>query len=160
MAKKIHKEDTRRIARILEVYEVYGKPISDLHTKREGFWGQYDIRIFALRRDRQSLYQMINDRTKEMFVQGAIEEVKKIHCKKLSRTAEGIIGLKEIQRFLDGELTQEQALALIQQNTRHFAKRQMTWFRRDKRLEWIDITPRESALDIADRILLQLQKTV
>ncbi len=159
MANKIHKEDTRRIARILEVYEVYGKPISDLHAKRQGLWGQYDIRLFALRRDRSSLYQMIDDRTNEMFAQGAIEEVKKIDRKKLSRTAEGIIGIKEIRRFLQGALTREQALALIQQHTRHFAKRQMTWFRRDKRLEWIDIADGDSALDVAKKILSQLEKT-
>jgi tRNA dimethylallyltransferase len=152
-AANIHAHDARRLARALEVFEIYGKPISELHAQRQGLWGRYDIRLFALTRSREELYQRINARVRQMFDEGVAQEIQKASRKKFSRTAQGMIGVKEIQAFLKGESTQAQAEELIQRNTRHFAKRQMTWFRKEKRLEWIDVGAQETAQAVAQKIL-------
>jgi len=152
-AAKIHPHDMRRIVRALEVFEVYKKPISELHPKREGLWDSHDVNVFALNMNREDLYTRINRRVDQMFDAGVVQEVKKIRSKAISQTASGIIGLKEIQMFLAGMLTQDQAKELIKRNTRHYAKRQLTWFHKDKRLQWVDIDPGEDLSAIVKRIL-------
>ncbi|MFA6378260.1 MAG: tRNA (adenosine(37)-N6)-dimethylallyltransferase MiaA [Candidatus Omnitrophota bacterium] len=152
-AAKIHVHDTRRMIRALEVFEIYGKPISELHRERQGLWESHDVKVFALSMKREDLYARINHRVDTIFDQGVVQEVKKIQNKEISQTASGIIGLKEIQLFLDGVLTQEQVKEEIKKNTRHYAKRQLTWFRKDKRLTWIDRGPSEDSREIAERIL-------
>ncbi len=160
MAQKIHPHDERRLARILEVFEVHQKPISALHTQRQGLWGSYDIRLFALTRDRQELYDRINQRVEKMFKQGVVREVQGLSNKQISQTAQGMIGLREIQAFLKKEKTKEQTQQTIQRDTRHFAKRQMTWFRKEKRLEWIEIEKEETARAVAQKIVLKLKLNI
>lgn len=145
----IHPHDSRRIIRALEVFYLSKKPISALQKKRQGLWGKYDIVIFALNRPRENLYQAINTRVEGMFEQGVVEEIKKLLKKKWSKTASGIIGYREIKGYLNGEVDIERAKYLMKLNTRHYAKRQLTWFRRDKRLIWVMIDHPSSAKDIA-----------
>ncbi len=152
-AAKIHANDTRRIIRALEVFEVYGKPISELHPKREGLWDSHDVRIFALAMKREDLYARINRRVDCLFDQGVVDEVRSIQDKKISQTASGMIGLKEIQMLLNGDLDEEEAKELIKRNTRRYAKRQLTWFRKEKRITWIDVSPGEAPHAIATKIL-------
>ena len=90
-----------------------------------------------------------------MFEQGAVAEVRKLLKLDLSITAEKIIGIGEIEKFLNGTISQEQALDEMKKNTRNFAKRQVTWFKKDSRIEWIDIdelSPQQLAGDILKRI--------
>ncbi len=101
-ASRIHINDVRRLVRALEVFEIYGKPISQLQPNREGLWDKYNVRIFMLNRDRDKLYDRINKRVDKMFKAGALKEIKKIKQKKISQTARGIIGLKETFTFLGG----------------------------------------------------------
>ena len=96
------------------------------------------IKIFGLNFKREKLYERINERIEDMFQVGAVEEVKELLKLNLSNTAGKIIGIKEISGFLRGEYNIEQAKELMKKNTRNFAKRQMTWFRADKRIEWIE----------------------
>lgn len=152
-AAKIHMNDTRRLVRALEVFEVYGKPMSELRPKREGLWEKYDISVFVLSPDRDILYDRINRRVDKMFTAGAVPEVKHLKKMKISQTASGIIGLKEIQMFLNGKFSRDEAKDLIKKNTRHYAKRQLTWFRKDKRLMWIEIAPNAHPRQIVKRIL-------
>lgn len=159
-AAKIHPHDVRRLVRALEVYAMNGKPISVLHKTRHGLWQTHDVDIFAISFARDILYERINARVLDMFQQGVVDEVQKASKKGISQTASGIIGLKEIQLVLQGQLTQGQAIEMIQRNTRRYAKRQLTWFRKDQRLTWVSADPQETAESIAEKILRKLRNDV
>ncbi len=152
-AVKIHIHDTRRIIRALEVYETQGKPISILQQKRKGLWSTHDVAAFVISFDRDVLYARINARVEQMFAAGVVDEVQGARKKSMSQTASGIIGLKEIGQLLEGKITQTQAKETIQRNTRRYAKRQLTWFRKDPRLTWVKAGAREDAGQITDKIL-------
>ena len=157
-AAKIHINDTRRIVRALEVFEVYGKPMSLLCPKREGLFEKYDVKVFVITMKREDLYQRINARVDKMFEEGAVEEVKRLRKKKISQTASGIIGLKEIRMLFEDKISKDEAKELIKKNTRHYAKRQLTWFRKDKRLTWVEVTPGESPVQNVKKIMKLMEK--
>ena len=142
-AAKIHPNDTKRIIRALEVYQITGKPISQLWKGRKGLNREkYDIRIFGLNKDREELYRDINRRVEDMFTQGLLNEVKTALTSKPSLTCRQAIGIKEIQGYLEGKYDLEYAKELIKKNTRNYAKRQLTWFRKDKRIIWFEASQR------------------
>lgn len=138
-AASIHPNNTRRVIRGLEVYKTSGVTISQMKSKTRGLSGRYDIRIFGLNRIRQKLYDRIDKRVDKMFVDGLVAEVHALTKKRISRTAKSALGYKEVADYINGKLTEEEARSLIKRNTRRFAKRQMTWFRRDRRITWIHI---------------------
>ena len=156
-AKKIHPNDLRRIVRALEVYRVTGLPISKLQKKRKGIIDKYQVLIFGLNRDREELYNIINNRVETMFRQGAVAEIKKLSNRRLSKTASQLIGVKEIRAYLKGEITKEQAKEILKQNTRRLVKRQLTWFRKDKRFIWIDIGSKEKISSVVSKIKKELR---
>ena len=135
-AAKIHPNDTKRVIRALEVFKVTGQPISQMQSKRKGLGDEYDIRIFCLDLPREELDQRIDRRVDRMFRQGLVKEVKSLLKMKLSRTAAMAIGIKEVKGYLSGEYSLKEAKTLIKKNTRKYARRQMTWFRKDKRIIW------------------------
>lgn len=137
-AKKISSNDLRRIIRALEVYYLSGRPLSEKKKEASGLWGKLPIEIFGLRLKRKNLYQRINERTDEMFGQGAVDEVRNLLGIKLSLTARKILGISEIERFLNADSSEEESREILKRNTRNFAKRQVTWFKKDKRIQWID----------------------
>ncbi|MCX7927136.1 MAG: tRNA (adenosine(37)-N6)-dimethylallyltransferase MiaA [Candidatus Omnitrophica bacterium] len=137
-ADKIHPNDLRRIIRALEVYETTGIPISKLQKQRKGLSMEYDIRIVGLTLERIKLYKNINERVEEMFNKGVVSEVRKLLSGSLSLTARKAIGIKEIEDYLNGKLSLEEAKELIKKNTRQYSRRQLTWFRKDKRIIWVD----------------------
>jgi tRNA dimethylallyltransferase len=154
-AQKISVNDKRRLVRALEVYQTSGVAISQRQKEISGLWGKRDIRIFGLELERSLLYARIDKRVDAMFAVGAIDDVKRLLQLKLSLTAGKIIGIKEIKSYLDGEVSLDEAKAAIANNTRHYAKRQMTWFKKDRRIEWADvdnISPEQTA----DKILKTL----
>ena len=155
-AAKIHPNDPQRIIRALGVALSTGKPISSLQQKREGLWGKLPIKLFALNRAREELYQRAEARIEEMFARGLVEEIKQVAALPLSATARKIIGIPEVMGYLKGEHDLERAKYLMKLNTRHYVKRQLTWFRRDKRMTWIDIAPNQSAAQVADKVLEQM----
>ena len=114
------------------------------------------IKIFALNRPRQELYQRVEARVEEMFAKGLVEEIKQVSALPLSVTARKIIGIPEVMGYLKGEYDLERAKYLMKLHTRHYVKRQLTWFRRDKRLTWIDIASDQSAVQVADIIAGQI----
>ncbi|MBF0385407.1 MAG: tRNA (adenosine(37)-N6)-dimethylallyltransferase MiaA, partial [Candidatus Omnitrophica bacterium] len=130
-AEKIHPNNLIRVIRALEVSLLGGKPFSEKKEEREGIWGKYDIRVFGLDMEREDLYERINRRVDEMFVRGLAEEIKGITSLPLSLTASAMIGVKEILESFKGEYDLDRAKELIKRNTRHYAKRQLTWFRKD-----------------------------
>jgi tRNA dimethylallyltransferase len=155
-AAKIHPHDARRIIRAIEVFETCGKPISYLQKQRKGLSAEYDVRVFCVNRERQELYRRIDERVDKMFAKGLEKEVKRLLNSGLSKTACYAIGLKELKGYFEGLYGLEEAKRLIKRNTRQYAKRQLTWFRKDKRVEWIDVTGREKPLTSANRILSRL----
>jgi tRNA dimethylallyltransferase len=159
-ALKIHPHDTKRIIRALEAFQTCGKPISQLQKERKGLNDEFDIKIFGLNMERGKLYERIERRIDKMFNQGLLEEAKKLLKLKLSKTARYAIGINEIKGYLDGQYGLEEAKRLMKKNTRHYAKRQLTWFRKDKRIEWVEIKDKEAPESVANRIFKKLRNYI
>ena len=138
-AKKISSNDLMRIIRALEVYYLSGATISEKKKETFGLWNKLPIEIFGLRLKRANLYERINKRVDEMFNSGVIDEVRDLLRINLSPAAGKIIGIKEIKEFLRGKTSENEAREKMKKNTRNFAKRQVTWFKKDKRIQWIDV---------------------
>ncbi|MGE0268851.1 MAG: tRNA (adenosine(37)-N6)-dimethylallyltransferase MiaA [Candidatus Omnitrophota bacterium] len=151
-AKKIHFNDLKKIIRALEVCLVERQPITGKQHQCEGLWGKYDIAIFGLNCRREILYDQINKRVDIMFEAGLIEEVRGIEGVELSPSASGIIGIREVRGYLQDEYSLDAAKDLMKQNTRRFAKRQLTWFRKEKRVNWMDVPPGTPKKDIVNII--------
>ena len=152
-AVKIHSRDIRRIVRALEVFELTGIPLSQQKPNRKGIRGEYDIRFFLLERDRAELYERINLRVDKMREEGVVEEVQQILSRPLSRTAKGALGVQEIEAYLKKQTTLSDALELLKKNTRNYAKRQLSWFRHEKGITPVALTPNDNASTAADKIL-------
>ncbi len=156
---KIHPHDTRRMLRALEVFYLTQRPISELKKNRSGVWGKYNITILGLNCDRKLLYQRINQRVEEMILNGLIEEIKNLKDIQLSLTSDKIIGVSEIKGYLEGKYDIIKAKDLMKLKTRHFAKRQLTWFRKDKRLKWVEFKESDSPSTIVKKIISILRKS-
>lgn len=153
---KIHPHDTKRIIRALEVFEACGRPISQLQKERRSLFDEYEVKIFCLNMARDKLYQKIDHRVDKMFNQGLADEVKKLLKLKLSKTASCAIGIRELKGCFDGLYDLEEAKRLIKKNTRNYAKRQLTWFRKDKRVEWVEVGEKNTPSAIANKIIKKL----
>ena len=139
-AEKIHKNNTRRIIRAIEFYKMTGIPISVHQAQTKKKESRYNPLIMAIKTDMSVLYERIEKRVDIMVEAGLIDEVKTL-CdmgyKNAMLSMQGI-GYKEVIEHLNGEISLDDAIAKIKLATRHYAKRQMTWFRRDKRICWLD----------------------
>ena len=139
-AKAIHANNIKRTIRALEFYHLTGEPISQHNQQEKQKTSAYRSCYFVLNDEREHLYQRIEQRVDEMMAQGLAEEVKSLKemgCTRDMVSMQGL-GYKELLAWLDGECTLEEAVALIKLNTRHFAKRQLTWFRREQDVIWIN----------------------
>ena len=142
---RIKPNDLRRVIRALEVYKSTGKPISYLQKNDSNKYNKsakFKYYIIGLKRNRDNLYQKINVRVDKMIKDGFIEEVKDLRAKGYDANLNSMQGLgyKQINKYLDGEYDKETAINLIKRDTRHYAKRQMTWFNNKiKNIQWIDL---------------------
>ncbi len=139
-AESIHPNNEKRIIRALEFFELNGYPIS-LHNERERQrTSPYDFRYFVLTDERDRLYERIDKRVDQMLEEGLVEEVKRLKEMGYHRQMVSMQGLgyKEILDYLDGSCTLEEAVYRIKRDTRHFAKRQLTWFRRERDVFWLN----------------------
>ncbi len=154
-AAKIQATDTQRILRGLEVYEASGKPLSEHQRVPPTPPIRHTASYFGLYWEREALYDRINARACLMFENGLIEEAASLRNRGYSPDINALnaFGYREIFQYLNGETTLDRALADLQQGTRRYAKRQMTFFRRDKRFRWVD----GSDVDVADAILKHLE---
>ena len=136
---KISKNDKKRIIRILEIYNSTGKTKTEQEKESRKKAIKYDYKVFALNIERSVLYERINKRVDIMIEQGLIEEVKNI-LEKYNEfpTAMQAIGYKEIVEYLDGNLTKQEAIEKIKQESRRYAKRQITWFKKIENVKWLD----------------------
>ena len=138
-AEKINAEDKKRIIRALEVYHSTGKTITWHNEQSISVPSPYNSILFAIDTDRAELYEKINRRVEVMFENGLAEEVKKLLDMGVNEEATSMqaIGYKETVEFLNGKTTMEQTVEKIKQSSRRYAKRQLTWFRRNDKIHWI-----------------------
>ena len=136
---KISSNDKKRILRILEIYHATGKNKTEQEKESRKKEVEYDYRVFAINWDREILYDRINKRVDIMIEQGLIEEVKEI-LKRYNEfpTAMQGLGYKEVVQYLKGEYTKEEMIEKLKMETRRYAKRQLTWFRKNKQTIWLD----------------------
>jgi tRNA dimethylallyltransferase len=151
---RIHPNDKRRIIRALEIYEITGKPISLLQEKGKKKEASCNTVMIGLNRPREELYGRIEERVEEIFRQGFVEEVKALLDKGYEENLISMeaLGYREVIKFLKGEIGLEPAKRKVKQNTCHYAKRQLIWFRKDKRINWFNIGNEEKAEETAQKI--------
>ena len=136
---KISCNDKKRILRILEIFKATGKTKTEVEQESRKNEPEYDYKVYALLWDRNKLYNRINFRVDIMMKQGLIDEVKNILNKyDTFPTAMQGLGYKEVVQYLNGECTKEEMVEKIKKETRRYAKRQMTWFRKNKQTIWLD----------------------
>ncbi len=145
-AELIHPNNSRRVVRALEMLDE-GSSYAQHHESLKALAPVYDTRIWAIDVDRATLYRRIDRRVDLMFEQGLVDEVVRLRALGLerSKTASQAIGYKEVLEALEGSLTLSEARETIKTRTRHYAKRQLSWFGRDKRVRWIDATDLDGA---------------
>lgn len=136
----IHANNVKRTIRALEYFEKTGEPISKHNEQERAKESPYDFRYFVLNDDRAHLYERIDRRVDLMLEHGLVEEVKRLRAKGYHKGMVSMQGLgyKEILSWLDGEISYEEAIYLLKRDTRHFAKRQLTWFRRERDVIWLN----------------------
>ena len=139
-AKIIHENHTKRVIRASEYYRKTGRKISEHNQEQKENDSPYDFRYFVLTDDRKTLYSRIDARVDKMIEDGFEEEVRKLMEMNIPMTATSMqsLGYREMIGYINGEYDLERAIYLIKLNTRHFAKRQLTWFRREKDVLWLD----------------------
>ncbi len=136
----IHENNSKRVIRALEYYQKTGRPISEHNLEQRARESAYDFYYFVLTDRRDILYSRIDSRVDLMIEEGLEQEVKELSEMDIPRTATSMQGLgyREMLGYLDGEYDLERAVYLIKRNTRHFAKRQLTWFKRERDVIWLD----------------------
>ncbi|MBI1926339.1 tRNA (adenosine(37)-N6)-dimethylallyltransferase MiaA [Candidatus Poribacteria bacterium] len=157
-AGRIHPNNLVRVIRALEVYELTGVPISTLQQQWKGAEALYPFRAFGLNLPRETLYRRIERRVDQMIADGLIEEVQGLLNQGYPRCCVALqsFGYKEIVDYLDGKQALDSAIALLKQNTRRFAKRQLTWFRNDQRIEWVERSEFSSMDEIVNNLLTKI----
>lgn len=136
---KISKNDKKRIIRVLEIYHKTGKTKTEQEIESRKNEVKYNYKMFAITMDRERLYERIEKRVDQMIEEGLIEEVQNIANKyKKFPTAMQGLGYKETKEFLEDKITKKEMIDKIKKETRHYAKRQLTWFRKNKGTIWLD----------------------
>jgi len=158
-ASKIHPNDRRRIIRALEVYELEGKPISEQVARTADREPPYDLKFFGLYMDRAALYKRIEKRVDLMLEAGWLDEVKRLYNQGYREKDPGmqILGYRQLLTYLQGKSSWDNTITAIKKQTRNLAKRQLTWFRREKKLEWIKITEFTNLDDLTENICLRVK---
>lgn len=139
-AENIHANNVKRVIRALEFYHQNGTPISEHNEEQKQQTSPYNLAYFVLTAPREILYERIDRRVDQMMEEGLLEEVKSLRergCHRGMVSMQGL-GYKEILAYLEGEYPLEEAVRILKRDTRHFAKRQLTWFRREQDVIWVD----------------------
>lgn len=146
-AEKIDMNNVRRVIRALEIYKITGKTKTELdeESKKDT---KYDYKIYGIEWEREELYKRIEKRVDLMLEEGLIDEVKNVTSKyNISKTALQGLGYKEVVEFLNNNISYDEMVEKLKMETRRYAKRQLTWFRRNKKIEWYNIN------EIAEKIV-------
>ncbi len=158
-AAQLHPNDERRIIRALEVYFKTGKPLSRLYCRqRNRAHASFNLQMFGLYMDRDKLYERINKRVEELLAKGLLQEVRSLLNLGYNPNLISMQGLgyKELVSYIQGNISLVEATEILKRNTRRFAKRQLTWFKRDQRLHWINVQEFDSPGSIAEKITHEL----
>ena len=155
-AGKVGPRDRIRIIRALEVFRVTGQPMSAQFSRTRSFVADCNLVRIGLQRDRKDLYGRIDKRVERMFAAGLIDEVRELLAAGIKEDAPPFraLGYKQVLRYLRQEISKEEAVGLTQQDTRHYAKRQLTWFRKMEGIRWFHP---EALEDIGEHIRLSLK---
>lgn len=139
-ASKIHKNNVRRVIRAIEVYKLTGHKFSEINDKFDHYNNDYDFYIIGLNDDREILYKRINQRVDEMIDEGFMAECKYIY-ELTDENSQSIqaIGYREAFMYLNNEISFKDMVSLMKKNSRKYAKRQLTWFRQDERIHWMNL---------------------
>ena len=156
-AQIIHANNVKRVIRALEFYRQTGQPISEHNEAEREKESPYDFCYFVLNDDREALYERIERRVDQMLTEGLLDEVQSLKEKGYTKDMVSMQGLgyKEILDYLNGECSLEEAIYVLKRDTRHFAKRQLTWFRRERDVIWIDKQDFEHCEDAILQAMLQ-----
>ena len=160
-AEDIHCNNTKRVIRALEFFHKTGSPISAHNEAERQKESSYELYYFVLNDDRAKLYHRIDLRVDLMIQEGLVDEVKALldmGCTREMVSMQGL-GYKEIIDYLQGNITLEEAIYIIKRDTRHFAKRQLTWFRRERDVRWINKSDYSSEEEILAEMLEQINDT-
>ena len=156
-AKRLHPNNLSRIIRAIEVYRLTGITMTEHQRRSRLTPSGYDAVMIGLDfHDRQKLYDRINLRVDRMFADGLLEEAREILSNKNLGTARQAIGYKELQHYFDGQESLEEAIQKIKQETRRYAKRQLTWFRRNPNIHWIYVDCCRDFADVSEQAALLL----
>ena len=138
--KEIHYNNRKRVIRALEVFKLTNKPFSSYNAGDDFYNSNYDVHYYVLTMDREKLYERINKRVDIMMEKGLLDECIKLREMGYTSDIQSMqgIGYKEVLYYLEGKISLEDAINMIKQGSRNYAKRQLTWFRRDKRCVFID----------------------
>lgn len=136
----IHPNNRKRVIRALEVYKVTNKPFSSFNAGEDFYKTKYDVHYYTLNMDREKLYQRINKRVDIMFEKGLLDECIKLKENGYNSSMQSMqgIGYKELLLYLDNLITLNEAIEMIKQGSRNYAKRQLTWFRKDPRAKFLN----------------------
>lgn len=140
-AREIHANNIKRVIRAIEYFRETGERISAHNQEMRQKESPYNFLYYVLNRDRASLYARIDQRVDLMMEQGLVEEVKELKrmgCHRGQTSMQGL-GYKEILDYLDGKYSLEEAVSILKRDTRHFAKRQLTWFKRERDVRWLNV---------------------
>ncbi len=141
----IDKNNVRRVIRALEIYKVTGKTKTEL-DKESIKETKFDFLMYGIKTDREELYNRINKRIDYMMEQGLVSEVEELNKKyKMSKTALQGLGYKEVIEYINGNCNYDEMIEKLKMETRRYAKRQITWFKRDERITWV---PKEKMVDV------------
>ena len=156
---KIHINDKKRLVRAIEFFYSEGYPISEHDMASRMVSPKYNaFKIGLTFKDRDKLYKLINKRVDVMFKSGILEEVKRVSGEKISKTASAAIGYKELLPYINSDCTLLEAQENLKRATRRYAKRQLTWFRRDKEINWINIDDFENFDEVVNFAVDLLKK--
>ena len=151
-AQEIHENNVKRVIRALEFYEKTGTPISVHNAVQREKESPYRFAYVVLNRNREELYRRIDRRVDQMMEAGLLEEVDTLRKRGYDRSYVSMQGLgyKELLAYLDGECTLEEAVYILKRDTRHFAKRQLTWFKRERDTDWLSLDQKTDEEALAD----------
>ncbi|NLO08513.1 MAG: tRNA (adenosine(37)-N6)-dimethylallyltransferase MiaA [Clostridiales bacterium] len=157
-AKAIHPNNTKRIIRALEYIKQTGEPISAHNKEQRKKKSPYNYKYFVLNKDRSKLYEAINQRVDIMIENGLIDEVKQLMAMGYTKNLVSMQGLgyKEIIDYLEGNSSLNEAIEILKRDTRHYAKRQITWFKREKDIVWVNKDDFKNEEDIIEYLLCKL----
>ena len=156
-AKQIHANNIKRVIRAIEYFEQTGEKISEHNEEMHQKESPYNFLYYVLTRDRKTLYERIDKRVDIMIANGLvkeIEELKAMGCHRGQTSMQGL-GYKEILDYLDGSCTLDEAVYILKRDTRHFAKRQLTWFRRERDVRWLDLDRYQGNTDLILKDILK-----